>query len=132
MRTEAPSSPRKRVSLDQLRLSAGDALWVSRDGSPCTEQTFANIIRKRTPEAGRADLSPHLCRSGAARSIAVDAPGDVDIIPTVLGHGSPKVAERQYDLAGSLEASGDHGRLIDDSRHRLSWQPRRRSAPFWR
>ena len=51
MRTKAPSSPHKRVSLDQLRLHAGDALWISRDGSPCTEQTFANIIRKRTREA---------------------------------------------------------------------------------
>ena len=132
MRTKAPSSPRKRVSLDQLRLHAGDALWVSRDGSPCTEQTFANIIRKRTPEAGRPALSPPLLRSRAARSIAVDAPGDVDIIPTVLGHGSPKVAERQYDLAGSLEASGDHGRLIDDLREQHARRLRRRPASFRR
>src|SRR5215469_3928430 len=29
MRTKAPSSPRKRFSLDQLRLYAGDALWTS-------------------------------------------------------------------------------------------------------
>ena len=105
MRTKAPSSPRKRVSLDQLRLHAGDALGISRDDSPCTQQTFANIIRKRTREAGRAALSSPLCRSRAARSIAVDAPGDVDIIPAILGHGSPKVAERQYNLAGSREAS---------------------------
>ena len=131
MRTKAPSSPRKRVSLDQPRLYAGDALWTSRD-SPGTEPTFANIIRKRTPEAGRADLSPHLCRSGAARSIAVDAPGDVDIIPTVLGHGSPKTAERHYNLTGSLEASRDHGRLIDDLREQHAWRPRRRPASFWR
>jgi site-specific recombinase XerD len=132
MRTKAPSSPYKRVSLDQLRLSAGEALWISRDGSPCTEQTFANIIRKRTREAGRAALSPHLYRSRAARSIAVDASGDVEIIPAVLGHGSPKTAERQYNLAGSREASRDHGRLIDDLRQRLSRRPRRRSASFRR
>jgi len=114
------------------RREAGDALWISRDGSPCTEQTFANIIRKRTREAGRPDLSPHLFRSCAASSIAVDAPGDVDIIPAVLGHGSPKTAERHYNLAGSLEASRDHGRLIDDLRQRLSQKPRRRPAPSWR
>jgi hypothetical protein len=132
MRTKAPSSPHKRVSLDQLRLHAGDALWISRDDSPCTQQTFANIIRKRTREAGRPDLSPPLCRSRAASSIAVDAPGDVDIIPAILGHGSPKVAERHYNLVGSREASRDHGRLIDDLRQRLSRQPGRRSASFWR
>ena len=131
MRTKAPSSPRKRVSLDQLRLHAGDALWTSRDGSPCTEQTFANIIRKRTREAGRPALSPHLFRSRAARSIAVDAPGDVEIIPAVLGDGSPKTAEKHYNLAGSREAARDHGRLIDDLRQR-SRQPRRRPASFRR
>jgi len=130
MRTKAPSSPRKRVSLDQLRLYAGDALWTSRD-SPGTEPTFANLIRKRTREAGRPSLSPPLLRSCAASSIAVAASGDVDIIPAVLGHGSPKVAERQYNLAGS-EAARDHGCLIDDLRQRLSRQPCRRSASFRR
>jgi len=132
MRTKAPSSPRKRVSLDQLRLYAGDALWISRDGSPCTAQSFANTIRKRTREAGRPSLSPPLFRSRAASSIAADAPGDVDIIPTVRGHGSPKAAQRQYNLIGSREASGDHGRLIDDLRQRLSRRPRRRSTSFRR
>ena len=72
MRTKAPSSPRKRVSLDQLRLHAGDALWIARDDSPCTEQTFANLIRKRTREAGRPALSPPLCRSRAARWFSVE------------------------------------------------------------
>jgi hypothetical protein len=40
--------------------------------SPCTEQTFANIIRRRTRETRRPDLSPHLFRNCAASSIAVD------------------------------------------------------------
>ena len=128
MRTKAPSSPRKRVSLDQLRLYVGDG--ISRDGSPRTEQTFANITRKRTCEAGRPSLSSPLFRSGAARSIAVDAPGDVEIIPTVLGHGSPKAAERQYNLAGSREAARDHGRLIDDLREQHARRPRCRPASF--
>ena len=132
MRTKAPSSPHKRVSLDQLRLYAGDALWIARDGSPCTAQSFANTIRKRTCEAGRPSLSSPLFRSGAARSIAVDAPGDVEIIPTVLGHGSPKTAEKHYNLAGSREASRDHGRLIDDLREQHARRPRRRPASFWR
>jgi hypothetical protein len=91
MRTKAPSSPRKRISLDQLRLY----------------------------------------RSRAASSIAVDAPGDVDIIPAVLGHGSPKTAEKHYNLAGSREALRA-GRLIDDLRQRLSRRPRRRPASFRR
>ena len=131
MRTKAPSSPRKRVSLDQLRLYAGVALWIARDGSPGTEQSFANTIRRRTHEAGRPALAPPLFRSRAARSIAVDASGDVEIIPAVLGHGSPKTAEKHYNLAGSREALRA-GRLIDDLRQRLSRQPCRRSASFRR
>jgi hypothetical protein len=68
----------------------------------------------------------------ARRHDPVDAPGDVDIIPAVLGHGSPKTAERHYNLAGSREASGDHGRLIDDLREQHARRPRRRSTSFWR
>jgi len=68
----------------------------------------------------------------ARRHDPVDARGDVDIIPTVLGHGSPKTAEKHYNLAGSLEASGDHRRLNGDLRQHLSQQPRRRSASFRR
>jgi hypothetical protein len=68
----------------------------------------------------------------ARRHDPVDARGDVDIIPTVLRHGSPKTAEKHYNLAGSHEAARDHGRLIDDLRQRLSRQPRRRPASFSR
>src|SRR5712692_7048595 len=95
------------------RAPAGDGLWISRDGSPCSEETFANIIRKRTAGAGRPPMSPHMFRSAAATSVAVSAPGSVDIIPAVLGHGSPRTAERYYNLAGSLEASRAHSTMLD-------------------
>jgi integrase len=93
---------------------AGDALWISRDGSPCSEETFANIIRKRTARADRQSVSPHLFRSAGATSVAIRAPESVDIIPAILTHGSPKTAERYYNLAGSLEASRAHNALLDE------------------
>ncbi len=87
-------------------------------------------------------MSPHLFRSAAATSIAVRAPGSVDIIPAVLGHGSPRTAERYYNLAGSLEASRAHSAMLDalqrdlrqstveaDVQKRGSGRGRRRASP---
>jgi integrase/recombinase XerD len=93
--------------------AAGDALWISRDGSPCREETFANIIRKHTRGSDGRPLSPHLFRSCAATSIAINAPGSVDIIPAILGHASPTTGERYYNLATSLEASRAHNTTLD-------------------
>jgi hypothetical protein len=97
-----------------------DALWISKDGSPCSEKTFANIIRKHTSGPDRLALSPHLFRSCAATSVAVAAPGSVDIIPAILGHGSPRTGERYYNLASSLEASRAHSRMLQSLRRELA------------
>ncbi len=98
---------------------ATDELWISRDGSPCREQTFVNIIRKHTRGPDGRPLSPHLFRTCAATSVAVEAPGSVGIIPAVLGHGSPKTGERYYNLAGSLEASRAHAAVLEALRRDL-------------
>jgi integrase len=98
----------------------GDALWISKHGSRCSEDTFENIVRKRTGAGGRPPLSPHLFRSCAATSVAVNAPGSVDIIPAILIHGSPKTGERYYNLASSLQASRAHNALLDELRQDLA------------
>jgi len=92
---------------------AGDALWISKDGSPCSKGTFENIIRKRTAGPNRRPMSPHLFRSAAATSVAIRAPGSVDMIAAILGHGSPRTAERYYNIASSLEASRAHGAVLE-------------------
>lgn len=60
---------------------AVDELWVSRDGSPCTAETFRNIIAKHLIGANDLPLSPHLFRSMAATTVSIEAPGSVDLIP---------------------------------------------------
>src|SRR6185437_904361 len=92
---------------------AGDALWISRDGSACSEQTFTNIIRKRTGADGRPRLSPHLFRSCAATTIAIEGRGSIDIVPAILGHASPTTAERYYNMAGSIEASRAQAAMLE-------------------
>jgi integrase/recombinase XerD len=92
---------------------AADALWISRDGSPCTEQTFENIIRKRTGTGDRKPLSPHIFRSCAATTVAIAAPDLVNVIPAILSHASPRTNEQYYNLAGGLEASRAHRCVLE-------------------
>ena len=98
----------------------GDALWISKHGSRCSETTFENVVRKRTGADARPPLSPHLFRSYAATSVAVNAPDSVDIISAVLIHGSPRTGERYYSLASSLEASRAHSALLHELRRELA------------
>ncbi len=96
-----------------------DALWVSLSGTALNRVTIDARIRKRTGGAGRLPLSPHLFRSCAATSLAVHAPGSVDIIPALLGHGSPQVGERYYNLARGLEATRAYHGMLDELRREL-------------
>ena len=103
---------------------ATDELWISRDGSPCSAETFRNIVAKHARGRDDRPLSPHDFRRMAATSVAIEAPGAVDIIPAVLTHRSPKTAERYYNLAGSLEASRAQGRLLETLCDELVPRPR--------
>jgi integrase len=91
---------------------AGDALWISRDGSPCSPVTFRNVLRRHTGSPNAKPLTPHLVRSCAATTIAAEAPELIEIVPAVLGHGSRATAERYYNLAGSLEATRAHSSVL--------------------
>ena len=96
-----------------------DALWVSLYGTALNKVTIDARIRKRTGGAGRQPLSPHLFRSCAATSLAVHASGSVDIIPALLGHGSPRVGERYYNLARSLAAVRGYQDVLGELRTEL-------------
>jgi len=95
---------------------AGDALWISKDGSACSCITFENVIRRHTKKLGAKPLTPHLFRSCAATTIAAEAPRLVEIVPAILGHGSRATAERYYNLAGSLEATRAHSGVLAEIR----------------
>jgi integrase len=99
--------------------TGGDAFWVSRDGSPCSEKTFANIVAKHVSGADGRPLSPHLFRSCSATSVATKAPCSIDIIPAVLGHSSLKTGERYYNMSRSLEASRAHGAMIEELQRQI-------------
>jgi integrase/recombinase XerD len=86
----------------------GSALWISKHGSRCSKTTFENVTRKSV------GLSPHMFRTCAATTVAVEAPGSVYIIPAILTHSSSKPGERYYNLASSLQASRAHAAMLED------------------
>ena len=93
-----------------------DALWISKDSSPCSRVTFRSVLRRHTGSPNTKPLTPHLFRSCAATTIAAEAPELVEIVPAVLGHGSRATAERYYNLAGSLEATRAHSSVLAEIR----------------
>ena len=98
---------------------AADMLWVSRDGSPCSEQTFRNIVGKHSVGPNGQPVSPHLFRSMAATSVSIEAPESVDLIPAILSHRSHRTGEQYYNLASSLDASRTFGGALDEIRKEL-------------
>jgi integrase/recombinase XerD len=96
-----------------------DRLWVSRDGSPCSDQTLRNIVKKHLVGPNGEPISPHLFRTMAPTSVSIEAPGSVDIIPAILNHRSHRTAERYYNLATSLDASRVFATALDSIRMKL-------------
>lgn len=96
-----------------------DRLWVSRDGSPCSDQTLRNIVKKHLVGPNGEPISPHLFRTMAPTAVSIEAPGSVDIIPAILNHRSHRTAERYYNFATSLDASRAFATALDSIQMKL-------------
>jgi integrase len=84
---------------------AGEALWISRRGSPMSRGAIYHCITSRTREIlGRA-INPHLFRDCVATSVAIEDPRHVGIAWRLLGHHTPETTEMYYNQARSVEAS---------------------------
>lgn len=98
-------SDHRTVLAASPRYSDGDPLWVSRYGFPLTGAGIYVSIVARTREGLGQVVNPHLFRDCLATSVAIDDPGHVGIATSLLGHRTPAITEKNYNLAGSLEAS---------------------------
>ena len=79
---------------------AADMLWVSRDGSPCSEQTFRNIVGKHSVGPNGQPVSPHLFRSMAATSVSIEAP---ELGRSHPSHFDPRLAPDRRAVLQSRE-----------------------------
>jgi integrase/recombinase XerD len=90
----------------------GDALWVSKDGSPMTQMAIYDRIRARTKEAFGTAINPHLFRDAAATTMAIADPEHVRISAPLLGHRSFTTTERYYQQATGYEAQRAYHRVV--------------------
>ena len=92
---------------------------MSLEGGGLSESAVEKRVRKRTATGGRKPVSPHLFRTCAATTVAVDAPTEVDLIPGFLNHTTPSTAESFYIVAGNLEASRAQAGVVEALRRTL-------------
>jgi len=84
---------------------AGDAFWLSADGSPMTEMAIYDRIVAVTASGLGKRVNPHLFRDCVATSIAIEDPARIGIAGQILGHRARGTVERFYNQAQSLEAA---------------------------
>ena len=83
----------------------GQALWLSRDGSPMTRRAIYDRITRCTFKGlGRA-VHPHLFRDCAATTIAIEDPGHVRIAACLLAHRTFSTTQKYYNQARMIEAA---------------------------
>jgi integrase len=83
---------------------AGDALWLSTDGSPMSIKAIYDRVIINTRAALGRSINPHLFRDCAATSVAIDDPVHVGIASQLLGHRGCSTTERHYNQARGVEA----------------------------
>jgi integrase len=82
-----------------------DGLWASYRHGTLTDSGLYEIARTRLLKRFGRDMCLHDFRRSAATYLAIDAPEQIGLIPGVLQHSSPDVAERHYNLANAVKAS---------------------------
>jgi integrase/recombinase XerD len=80
---------------------AGQHLWVTIDGTPCTPGSLEKMLEKRTISRFGRCINAHLFRDCAATSVVTEAPEHVRIAAQVLGHATLQTAERHYIVANT-------------------------------
>lgn len=95
-----------------------ERLFVDYHGNPMTGMGLYHRVRKAAQLLLGTAMNPHLFRDCAATSIALQDPEHVLNIRDLLGHTTPRTAERYYNQAQSIEASRAHQRAIRSLRRR--------------
>jgi integrase len=96
--------------------AAGQRLWVTGDGTPCTAPALQKLLEKRTRARFGRVINTHLFRDCAATSIAIDDPEHVRMAARLLGHATLRTTERHYVVADTRVALGRHHDLIQELR----------------
>ena len=93
-----------------------DAVWISQDGSPMSQEGLSGRIELRTRSAFGKAMNPHLFRDAAATTMATADPGNVRVAAPVLGHRTFAPTERHYIQATGLQAQAGYLKVIKERR----------------
>lgn len=91
--------PRLAQHVGRWSKAAGNALWLSHDGSPLTGMSIYLAISKRTRQAFGFAVTPHLFRDCAVTTLGIVDPAHVYVAAPLLGHASLKTTEAHYQQA---------------------------------
>jgi integrase len=91
-----------------------NALWISSGTrGPMTVHDVGALISQITRETLGIAISPHLFRTAAATTVA-DAKSDMPhLASALLGHSDPRVTEKHYIRASSLNAANEYAKILD-------------------
>jgi len=92
--------------------SKHDTLWVSRKGGPLAADSITKLVATRNKAAFGDRLPPHRFRHCAASTIAVSAPGAIELAARLLDHSSFNTTYHHYILARAVEASRHYAEII--------------------
>ena len=94
-----------------------NTLWISsRTGLQFTKKNLGILISKTTLQTVGVDVSPHLFRTAAATTAAIHGADTPHLASGVLGHKDPRVTEKHYILATSIQAAKAYGEIIQQIR----------------
>jgi integrase len=107
------------------RAKGGTSVWLNRTGRPVNGDDLRKIVRGRSEQALGIALNPHDFRHCAASSIVTVTPADWMIIKVILGHSTPRMAERHYIHAKGIVAARGYQELVDQRREAAARRLRR-------
>jgi integrase len=111
-----------------LRARTSDRVWISNHGSNMAEMSIYARVKKVTKREFDIARNPHSFRDSVPTSLAMDDPKHVGVASAILGHSDPRVTERHYNLAKSIEAVRDYQESIRRLRGSLRTNGRNMAA----
>jgi integrase len=99
-----------------MRSSVDDnSLWISsRTGRRFTYKNLGTLISKITFQTLGVDVSPHLFRTAAASTAAMNLPQFPHLSSALLGHSDPRVTDEDYKRITSLNAGKIYAELVQE------------------
>lgn len=117
-----------RPALPVRQLPDAGWLWLGLDG-PLTANAASNTIARLTLRYLGKRVSPHLFRDCMATAIALEAPEQVGITKSVLGHASLTSSQEHYNQALGYSASEALANVIESVVTEEAGEPSPNSQP---